>query len=482
MKAYTNIGNKVYFVDESGSQVLITEKLTEHDALVNAKSISTKEIPYYPCYLITHRVGRDPIEDEILNEKAYYIGYKYAQTYFIKNSPVGDLTVVPTVVLDQLRWTPFQLSEFKRGWRTFVTPGQSQEISHQTFKSDFSFSDIFIDSSIEKEGNRLITLNATSLQSIINKGILVNLEIKRWRASTSLSEEDLGIVINKEDIDSVQKEYLSLGKRNLLPKDKIDALNNLESLARNNLIRNSYSTPWGRFVTEAKWKSWKEKNAEIKEQYLNLGKEIAQNSDDLFKQVLEDYMKIAPAIYGRTIGRGSTYPSEEWIDKYKNKIISKFPDKQTILDSFSFTNVLMRIPSINKEDFEFEENPSVKEMIDEFLSVDNFPDLYLSILKQVVEEMKATFDRTIDSINSGKLTKAGNIHPATKAAIVDICVDFITHVQEQDTRIPCLELKTYCNGLIEYSKNEYFSKDKSVTVLKLQEGLNFISKYLKAEN
>jgi len=81
--------------------------------------------------------------------------------------------------------------------------------------------------------------------SLMRQGVIVELHVRRWRAKSRLTLDDLGLpATDAADYSDLMK----LGEKSLLPSKYIKKADNIESQARQLLDSCSYETFWGRFM------------------------------------------------------------------------------------------------------------------------------------------------------------------------------------------------------------------------------------------
>ena len=161
---------------------------------------------------------------------------------------------------------------------------------------------------------------------LMQRGVIVRLEIKRWRGNKRISPEELGID-EKDDSWISFKHYMSLGTRKLLTRDVESKLSNIDNKSRKNLKDHSFETVWGRFVPCTMFKDWQENDKKINKEYFEVAEEISSSFDKVKDKVIEDYKGYCYKIWkgGAVHGSGwKTYQEYEdyFISKIENEIIS----------------------------------------------------------------------------------------------------------------------------------------------------------------
>lgn len=198
---------------------------------------------------------------------------------------------------------------------------------------------------------------------MMQEGVVVELHIKRWRATARLTWDDLGLpptpvpapvpvhaavptatptptsntsTSNPDDLtaDSAEtkatgtspgtatnasasnastivaatatatatapeEDLLRLGEKRLLPKKLYDALNTVESKARKNLERYAFKTFWGYFLPATVYSEWKASNEEYRTEYFKLRDKIVDGYDEVMSQLVAEYSHAARTAYRR---------------------------------------------------------------------------------------------------------------------------------------------------------------------------------------
>lgn len=189
--------------------------------------------------------------------------------------------------------------------------------------------------------------------NLLKEGVIVDLDIGRWRGKTNLSWKDLGLQIDDNQLRSVIK----LGHKILLPKEFMKKLDSLESKARANLDRYSFKTFWGNFVPVTGYQQWKEVNEELREEYLSLAREIRDKYDQEVSKLLQTYRLNAALAYRHF---ENLYPDQltgiedkaDFTDRFINSVKFHIKTKEEFFNSIKFeTNLsIIPLPSMLKDD------------------------------------------------------------------------------------------------------------------------------------
>ena len=176
---------------------------------------------------------------------------------------------------------------------------------------------------------------------LMTKGIIVRLNIKRWRGRSKIEPEELGIDRIDEQWESFSDEYINYGSKLLLPKRILKRMNNVECSARRNIKEYSFDTVWGQFVPCSVFDEWKTKNEEIKEKYIKEARLIYDDYESIIKEVIEEYKQMATKTYKRAkMTEDYTSFENRFIDNIKREIISK----EDFLESLDYTSLYYFIP------------------------------------------------------------------------------------------------------------------------------------------
>lgn len=135
------------------------------------------------------------------------------------------------------------------------------------------------------------------VSALMEKGVVVSLEIKRWRANSKVEADEIGIDGMRPSFIKYDEEYLNLGTKKLLPKSVLKEISSIESRARKNLKERSLDTPWGHFVPHTSFREWKEQNDVIRIDYFNKANEIASRWEELKEEVCQDYLEFVTSTY-----------------------------------------------------------------------------------------------------------------------------------------------------------------------------------------
>ena len=192
------------------------------------------------------------------------------------------------------------------------------------------------------------------VSALMEKGVIVSLQISRWRASCKIEPQEVGIDLDNPAYINYQEQYLSLGTKKLLPKRILKEISTVESRARKNLDKHSHETVWGHFVPHTTFAEWKVEDDVIRKAFFEKSEEIATNWDELTKEVVEDYQKFLFSNYQDKI-------KKEDFEDMANSLITEF--KRSIISAEEFVKTFeydtyftfIPLPSIVQKDIKEKE-------------------------------------------------------------------------------------------------------------------------------
>ena len=272
--------------------------------------------------------------------------------------------------------------------------------------------------------------------ALMSRGVIVRLTISRWRASTKLTADELGLKFVDDKSLVFMRDYINLGKCKLLPPEIINEMDTLERRARSCLIEHSFDTIWGKFVPNTAFEEWEVRNRETHDDFLKWANELGLKYDDILSEVKKDYRNMAKDVWARLYPSDPTGATESFIEGFVAKIIAKIPSRVDVVSSFKYETTFFVIPmpslveenlaraqDIKREselqDFQAELDKRVKQRIaDEYINrkrelVDGFLESTVTSMRKYVSELcdgvlqainkKASVDKvTINEVNKLK--------------------------------------------------------------------------------
>lgn len=183
----------------------------------------------------------------------------------------------------------------------------------------------------------------------LERGILVSLHIRQWRAVFALdvwSLARLGLVHPPEDRD-LYKNALSFGRLHLLPKPTTNAIDRIESAARRTLEAHSHPLIFGHFVPEPTIVTLLDKLGGIQDAFFSfVDNEIIAQLDDLRRQMETTYRRIFANAYASLKRQGMAEDTDErqFVEESLNYVRSNYLSPEEVRDKYSFVRELRLVP------------------------------------------------------------------------------------------------------------------------------------------
>ncbi len=192
---------------------------------------------------------------------------------------------------------------------------------------------------IGEDPGRIASVKAVLVDRLMRSGVIVDLDIGRWRGLKRLRKQDLGL--SDEAFEDV-RHLIEYGHKRLLPLSYLRKLNSLEVQARTNLERHGFRTAFGAFVPERAYAAWKTKHLELQGSYFAVRDEMASRYRQIRTEVLAEYEKAAADAWqvGHNGGRGRA----AFVEDYLARIREAFPPLDVVTASFRFDFTLRTIP------------------------------------------------------------------------------------------------------------------------------------------
>lgn len=170
---------------------------------------------------------------------------------------------------------------------------------------------------------------------LMQRGVVVKLQIKQWSGICKLNPEDLGLTNYDESTYNFQKKYISLGTEKLFPPESLSNIRKIVTQAKQNLGEHSFNTLWGSFVPVSAFLEWEQNNNRLKNEFKEAVCNLGENYNNILTQVKEDYRSMAYDVWHRLYPNQGA-PTESFISDYIAKQIEKIPDVTTLLMSFDY--------------------------------------------------------------------------------------------------------------------------------------------------
>lgn len=179
--------------------------------------------------------------------------------------------------------------------------------------------------------------------ALMSRGIIVDLHLKRWRATAKINAADLGLQFSDEETQVFMSKYISLGTEKLLPPQISKEISIIEKNARQNLEENSFDTVWGRFVPYNAFEAWSVKNDRIKAEFNEYVIGFCNKYDEIVHIISTEYRKMARDVWRRIQPDGGE-PPESYLTEFADNVVAKIPPKMDMPHLFSYDVVFFTIP------------------------------------------------------------------------------------------------------------------------------------------
>lgn len=181
----------------------------------------------------------------------------------------------------------------------------------------------------------------------LQKGVIVDIQIRRYRGMTTLDFAELGI---NEESSEVFKQFLAKyirpGQKRLIPSAIEGHLRSIESQARQNLKEHSFPCDalgeGGKFVPVSAYRDFKEENERLCAEFYQVRNEFADNYDAIIERVRRDYKVLAENLY-RQSHPDAQRMNRKFVNQFVDSIVSQIPPKEDIVETFTYTTILRRI-------------------------------------------------------------------------------------------------------------------------------------------
>jgi hypothetical protein len=180
-------------------------------------------------------------------------------------------------------------------------------------------------------------------KKLMGEGVVVRLHIRRVRFRKRLQFADLGIHFPDKATERKMLEIFRLGMKNLLTKEYLDRIEQIEYRARKMLNAYSYDTIWGPFIPVTGYLVFREQIGELEEAYYQVRDKILANYGPIMKQVMNNYVQAAGQAY-RILHKVDPQALTDrerqreifYLASVRHKIRKMLPTPDDIRQSFSF--------------------------------------------------------------------------------------------------------------------------------------------------
>ncbi|HZU03369.1 MAG TPA: DUF3150 domain-containing protein [Ktedonobacteraceae bacterium] len=184
----------------------------------------------------------------------------------------------------------------------------------------------------------------------LKEGVIVDLEIKRWRGRKKLDLIDLGIEPTDLETRRAFRELLNLGSKLLMPQEVVGRLDSIERYARQVLGRYSYDTPWGHFLPYSTYSTWRDENERWRDEYFAVRDEIYETYPEQVATLLQQYAPIGRHAYQlmlsqvpEILAQRGLSSEDAFLAFFLEKIRAAIPSGEQVKDSFVYNYDLRQI-------------------------------------------------------------------------------------------------------------------------------------------
>lgn len=209
---------------------------------------------------------------------------------------------------------------------------------------------------IEKTTGESVRRLNVPIDQLIKQGVLIDLQIGRWRAQTSLSLADIGVRFETPQAKEAASRVLRPGVRLLLPDGYRRRVDSIESCIRTTLSpayaeshgarTYAYKTRWGAFIPATAFVEWKALFLTWQAKYFTARDRIVDEYEAWTSEIANDYLLVAADTRERM--RKARLDVPEW-DAMKEATLlwlrRSIPTPEAIRDSFVCSYDLAYIPT-----------------------------------------------------------------------------------------------------------------------------------------
>lgn len=289
--------------------------------------------------------------------------------------------------------------------------------------------------------------------NLMQRGVLVDLDIGYFRAKGQLSDADLGI-----EMSGKEKEFVTLGHQKLLPPEIVKDMERAESRGRYNLEKHTIEMILGRFLPVTASTSFQEANDAQMAALFAVRDRIIDNYDVILEQLKAEFRLRAHSVWDRLEKRPADMSAAAWASGYAKKLISRIPPKNVIEASFYWTTRYSFVPlpsSIQEEALKQQKVRQQSEMLhyeteDRKREIEKMNRLVLETMRKQKEEamqQTSTFlDQTVFKL---------------REVVLNTCQQAMTTLKKNDGKLMGSTVKQLKN-LVDQSRKLNFYNDEEV--------------------
>ncbi|GHO51403.1 hypothetical protein KSX_95660 [Ktedonospora formicarum] len=180
--------------------------------------------------------------------------------------------------------------------------------------------------------------------ALMGEGVVVRVHIRRVRFRKRLTFADLGLHFPTEEISHKMHEMFRLGMKNLLPRNYLDRIEQIEYRARKLVTARSYETIWGPFIPVTAYIPWREEMRQLELDYYQVRDDLLRDYPAIRKQILTDYVlaarqsyRILHQLHPDALTERERLREIFYLAGVRHKIRQMLPSAEDIMNTFEFT-------------------------------------------------------------------------------------------------------------------------------------------------
>lgn len=305
--------------------------------------------------------------------------------------------------------------------------------------------------------------------SLMQEGVIVRLHVCRWRMTTRLVLDDLGL--SNGEGEAVKDELIQLGEKLLMPAEIVRKLNSLEAQGRMCLARHGFSTYWGVLVPASAYEVWKKENEDLAAQYMGVKQTVVDDLERLRAELAESYEDAARTAYRRakkldpaSMKRAQVYQEAAYVRKFVKRVLALIPDVNTINTSFSWQAEItyVPLPSLLAQEQAQAENIRA-DAVQKRAEAGAWAAMNADVLAQARAEKAERIDGFL-----------ADVAKQLRSMVFDVCADVLASIKKNDGKLlgrSSTQLKNLCTQVERL--NFYGDKD-------IEDSLNTVKGMLNA--
>ena len=326
------------------------------------------------------------------------------------------------------------------------------------------------------------TKSPEEILALTRDGVLVEVVVRRWRGTSRLTAEELGLT--DDVIKTFAEQHLSLGTKHLIPKELAKDLEAAEVAARQALYSAGFKTTYGRFVTTQRFKAFRSTFEHAEERFNTKIEELCTKLDEIKNGIRDEFVPLAHRAWmgQRVVWNGGTLATievapPEFVAQFVEKVVAQIPSASEIKAgaSFSYTLNILHAPdttlaaqfATGDEEINAELTAHLQQKKKDFID-----DFLVSMRDGLAEQVQALVAE-VHKTTEGK----ENIHGKTLGKILNAIADLRELNITNDT-----DIEATLSGLASYIdvKKSSNSKDNKTSTKEVMEQLKLASAQVTA--